>query len=560
MATAVNGRKQKSRKAGRQRSLLKLLDSKKQSPLLWALPESLIESLFGRSIDRQHALSTKSKQAKLAAEILSCVSKTRPKMVCPLDVLGVLSVVHCLSHVSEQFDAVEIGSISDWLFERVNGTEFDLETSPEMFQLANVELPLSVVYGLSMADAPMGLADEAAQRFGRCVSKLLDGDGWPEARRLDEFGTLVASWTRCYLILQHMRIPLSSDVAFQLEWLVRQTLRMLRADDSLMLSQPKIGINCKAFERALMAMSNDKLDHRVAKLRFSAENSKTHFQKELPEESSVSEWAQLGALQCDWQRGSPKVGFAYHEGRLNMEIANDVSLIRGNCTPQVSINGRPHFVDDVIEMVCWETNKDVDYVELQLGMGPVTLQRQILLNRANQFLVVADVVIPPEASRIDYRCEFPFSDDIQGVAESETREIYLRKETKNQSLVLPLGLPEWKNARTDDSFLTVNRGLQLTQSINGRGLLAAVFFVLNRKHSTKPRTWRRLTVAERIEIVPDDVAVAFRVLLGRHQWVYYRSIGDKGNRTFFGENISSEFFVGKLDRDGAVRALLEIEG
>ena len=429
-----------------------------------------------------------------------------------------------------------------------------------MFQLANVELPLSVVYGLSMANAAIGLADEAAQRFGRCVSKLLDGDGWPEARRLDVFGTLVASWTCCYSILQDMRIPLSSDVAFQLEWLVRQTLRMLRADDSFMLGQPKIGINCRAFARALMAMTTDKLDHRVAKLRFSAETAETQTPKELPEEGSVSEWAQLGALQCDWQRGSPKVGFAYHEGRLTMEIANDVSLIRGNCTPQVSINGRPHFVDDVIELVCWETNKDVDYVEFQLGMGPVTLQRQVLLNCADQFLVVADVVVPPESSRIDYRCEFPFSDDIQGVAESETREIYLKKGTKNQSLVLPLGMPEWKNARSDDSFLPINRGLQLTQSINGRGLLAAVFFVLNRKQSTKPRTWRRLTVAEQLEIVPDDVAVAFRVLLGRHQWVYYRSIGDKRNRTFFGENVSSEFFVGKLDRDGAVRALLEIEG
>jgi hypothetical protein len=281
----------------------------------------------------------------------------------------------------------------------------------------------------------------------------------------------------------------------------------------------------------------------------------------MPEESSVSEWAQLGVLQCDWQRGSPKVGFAYHDGRLIMEIANDVSLIQGNCTPEVSINGRPHFVDDVIELVCWETNKDVDYVELQLSMGPVILQRQILMNRPDQFLVVADVVIPPEDSRIDYRCEFPYASDIQGVSESETREIYLNKGTKNQSLVLPLGLPEWKNTRTDDSFLSTHRGLQLTQSIKGRGLLAAVFFVLNRKQSKKPRTWRRLTVAERLETLTDDIAVAFRVLVGRHQWVYYRSIGNKGNRTFFGENVSSEFFVGKFDdRDGKVRSLLEIEG
>jgi hypothetical protein len=40
----------------------------------------------------------------------------------------------------------------------------------------------------------------------------------------------------------------------------------------------------------------------------------------------------------------------------------------------------------------------------------------------------------------------------------------------------------------------------------------------------RPLTWRRITVAENLALVPREVAAAYRVQVGREQWLFYRSL------------------------------------
>ena len=99
----------------------------------------------------------------------------------------------------------------------------------------------------------------------------------------------------------------------------------------------------------------------------------------------------------------------------------------------------------------------------------------------------------------------------------------------------------------------------LSQSIDGSCLAASLLFDLKPKRSLKPRTWRSLTVAENLEIVPKDLAVAFRVQIGKQQWLFYRSLARTGNRTFLGENVVDEFYAGRIDLKGNVQSLAEVE-
>jgi hypothetical protein len=82
---------------------------------------------------------------------------------------------------------------------------------------------------------------------------------------------------------------------------------------------------------------------------------------------------------------------------------------------------------------------------------------------------------------------------------------------------------------------------------------------LDSKRSKKPRTWRQLTVAESLVVVPSDAAVGFRAQFGRDQWLIYRSLGPAGNRSVLGQNISSEFFAGRFKSNGLVDQWIEIE-
>ena len=86
-----------------------------------------------------------------------------------------------------------------------------------------------------------------------------------------------------------------------------------------------------------------------------------------------------------------------------------------------------------------------------------------------------------------------------------------------------------------------------------------VLFDLDRKRTKSERTWRQLTVAEMLEIVPSDLAVGYRAESGRDQWLFYRSLGPAGNRTLIGQNIAGEFFAGRLRKSGKLDEWIEIE-
>ena len=73
------------------------------------------------------------------------------------------------------------------------------------------------------------------------------------------------------------------------------------------------------------------------------------------------------------------------------------------------------------------------------------------------------------------------------------------------------------------------------------------------------KTWRQLTVAALLEKKSAEVAVGYRIQLGRKQWLIYRSLAACGNRTVLSHNLTSEFLVARFHRDGQVETLLELE-
>ena len=79
-------------------------------------------------------------------------------------------------------------------------------------------------------------------------------------------------------------------------------------------------------------------------------------------------------------------------------------------------------------------------------------------------------------------------------------------------------------------------------------------------HAKKPFTWRNLTVGEDLRIVGADEALAFRVQIGKQQWVIYRSLAQPVRRTALGMHTLSEFLAGRFDTDdGNFDPLLVVE-
>jgi len=59
--------------------------------------------------------------------------------------------------------------------------------------------------------------------------------------------------------------------------------------------------------------------------------------------------------------------------------------------------------------------------------------------------------------------------------------------------------------------------------------------------------------------VPRDRAVGYRVQFGRQNWLIYRTLDPRGNRTVLGQNFSSEFVCCRMLKTGKTESIIEIE-
>lgn len=201
----------------------------------------------------------------------------------------------------------------------------------------------------------------------------------------------------------------------------------------------------------------------------------------------------------------------------------------------------------------------VDYLELASRFdGGLHVERQILLAREDRFLLLADVILARGPTRLEYRGRLPLGPATRFEALDESRAGFLA-DRRRWAKVLPLTLSERRAGVCSGSLRQTNQGLELAESSEGRGLFTALFVDLDPRRFRRPLTWRRLTVAESMAAQPADVAAGFRVQIGREQWLVYRSLAAKANRSLLGHNLSSEMLVARFQRNGEVDPLVETE-
>lgn len=234
-------------------------------------------------------------------------------------------------------------------------------------------------------------------------------------------------------------------------------------------------------------------------------------------------------------------------------------LWSGDWQFKVRCNGRLATPASEWEEVLRISNQEADYLELSTELSDgLCIERHILLARKDRFLLLADSILAWESATLDYRALVPLASGVSFQGAEESREGFLAAR-RRRALVLPLALPEWRADRRFGAMEPTDRGLQLSQSAEGKALFAPLFLDFAARRFGRPLTWRRLTVAENLRAVADDVAIGFRVQIGNQQWLVYRSLAAKANRTLLGHNLSSETLVARFQHDGEVDALLEVE-
>jgi hypothetical protein len=281
----------------------------------------------------------------------------------------------------------------------------------------------------------------------------------------------------------------------------------------------------------------------------------------LPEPGAHSEWSCAAVLRTDWPHSKPHLSVLYPEKKVLMELSTRREVLwSGEWTWEILLDGQPVLPASDWEESCWVSDDDADFLELEIELtGGLRMQRQLVLAREDRFLLAADVILGDRPCELEYRACLPLAEEITWEASEDSYEGFLAGRRRG-ALVLPLALPEWRDdTRSVGMLRRTDNGLELTQKAKGCSMYCPLWFDLDSRRMGRSLTWRNLTVAESLEVQPADVAAGYRVQVGDEQWLVYRSLAERANRTLLGHNLSSEMLVGRFDEAGEVEPLVEVE-
>ncbi|HEX4146343.1 MAG TPA: hypothetical protein VHY91_22775 [Pirellulales bacterium] len=447
----------------------------------------------------------------------------------------------------------------------------DLEAQPLANQLLAGELPLVLARQFPELNPCHALAAAGSAALSRGIAELLDGEGLPQCRWLPIFRPLLACWTRARTA--GGKRAWDSETEVQFVHAVGEAIRLSRVDGRQSLSSGTAGDWCpKLFKQALGLVDARALDRRARKmLPPGRKGAKTPARPDAT--AAVNgDWSELAVLQPGWQRGGPKLTVAYGENSTLLELEIGGRLIwSGPWQCDVQWQGRALSIDSPWEEVCWVSDDDADYVEIEARLSDgFRLQRQIMLARKDRVLFLGDAVLAPtpvhpshphapdSAARLTYIGRLPLAEGVRLEPAAETREAWLVGK-KSRLAVLPLALAEWRVDPRRGELSAAADQMVLTQSVVGQNLYVPLLIDLDRKRARRGMTWRQLTVADQRQVQKTDVAVGFRAQSGLDQWLVYRALGGVAARSVLGQNLGTEFMFARFNRDGSVSRLVEIE-
>ncbi len=483
--------------------------------------------------------------------------------------IGINVATECLawSHALPRLAAQLPADVWNGLAERLlNTVEQNLDPSkrladaPEALvvdQLLAGELPLTLAYLFPKSPTCQQLPEPARKVLSQGLVELLDGEGVPHGRYATCWRALLACWTRCLALDPHVSPGrISRPARLQFEWLVRQTLRWRRGDGHLAWEDPKeTRETVDDLLAATLRLVGDRVDRELWKCSFGRKKA-SHSVYALPQPGEHSEWGEMALLRTAWSPTAAYLAVRFPKDQFHSELGvGKRRFWSGPDMPEIRADGELLRSDAEWQELCWSSDDDVDYIELELELNHGwRLQRQWLLAREDRFLLTADAVFGPGPAELDYQRTLPWVAGVRQKTEEETVETHLRCRGES-GCVMPLALSEW---RSPHSRGRLAEG-RLSQSVTGRALYAPLWIDLEPNRKRAPRTWRQLTVACQREIVPPEQAVAYRIQVGTEQWIVYRSLADPQARTFLGLHVTSEFLAARFQPAGEPEYLVEVQ-
>lgn len=494
----------------------------------------------------------------------------------PAEVIGGLWRAALAGALTQSESFVEAAATEDWQDELSKGL------SPSESWLKAGLLPL--VCGLLFDDVK---GAPSVTRTGRSVLNdqfrhVVDGDGTPVGEVFDALPDFLAMWTDGLLVARLFDETLwKNSAARRFDRMLRRLAAAVRSAEAVTCSSTgdSAVVNLKiAAELTGSTSASDwagaiGLAESISGKTQPAAKSKSKTKKKKNGKKKISKadipsWqsddADAACLRSSWATDASIATVRTDSEPVKLELAVDgVPLLAGSWHLDLAEGGDAlEFVNEW-ECICWNSDSDGDYLELQFEFegGPL-INRYIYLSRSEQFAIISDVVSGAEPERIDLASLLPLAEGVTLENSTGGREQVLKAGSKTVR-VFPLTMPQDSGIGTAGKIgLDHHDGvpcLALSHATESGTMFAPIVLDWAPERKSAPAEWRKLTVTRASEIDPVGGG-AFRLQVGKLHLVLYRSLaGQERYRTFLGYQAESETVIGKFTKAGLIQELLIVE-
>lgn len=407
---------------------------------------------------------------------------------------------------------------------------------------------------------------QATKQLGQSLSMPTDSDGTPHAELLPHLAQWLAPLLRATLWSQQAGHTLfDPDEHELLSDVVEKVVALCRPDGrlALMNGNPVNTLPMLEFASDLLNWSSlnpsrsalQSLSQQAAGIK----PAKSSGISVMP--SNQSDWARLAVLKSDSSAGSATVTVAHHQPlpQLDVTIAG-VPLMHGPWGLDVRMGSTALELADEWSCVCWESEPDADYAELQMeGPGKLRVERLVLLSRKDQFLLLADSISGAPRGPLALQSRLPLAPGANVTWTPGQRAGRLEHGVARTRL-LPLALPCDPVHSTPHRCDVRDGAIMLEQQALGQGLFAPLIIDFHPDRRKSPIDWKKLTVSEAGQVTPADHAAGFRWRIGKEQWLLYRSLKHANlPRAVLGYHSANGFVVGRIDAQGDIDPVVMVE-
>lgn len=404
--------------------------------------------------------------------------------------------------------------------------------------------------------------------LARTLTENADTDGTPRAEMVERLPLWLAPLIRATLVARRFDVKLWTDDQEELlRSAIERAIPLCRPDGKATLSNgnalnplPVLIAAAEMFDLPAVSPEGGYLQS-VKRIAAGQPAKRVRNDGIMTMPSNQSDWARFALLRSDWSVQADSVAVAHHRQLPQIDVtAAGKPLLHGDWTLNLTIG------DAVVELasewacVCWQSDPDADYIELQMcGPGKIRVERIIMLSRTDHFLLLADSVSGVPSDRIEYHATLPLAADILVRLDTPTREAQLTMKGL-KARVFPLALTQDRVLSSPHEFTATAERLSLKQVAQGEGLFAPVLFDWHPNRTRADVQWRSLTVTEAGRVVTPDIAAGHRLKLGDLQLLVFRSLKDTGeSRAVLGHHTRNETVVGRFDKTGNVDPILMVE-